>query len=194
MKRLLSVILLLGVAAQVQAARHAVLLSESQMVLSGTSTLHSYASTATVLTVEMPVSDDLQTWQDVFKSADQNMILKVPVQKLQSGKSLLDKKMQDSLKADEFPEIIFNLNSYQAAPSGQDRFALKAQGTLQVAGQTRPIILELQAELEQQRLTVRGQTKLKMSTFEIDPPKMFLGTLKTADQVQLDYTIVLELN
>jgi polyisoprenoid-binding protein YceI len=84
------------------------------------------------------------------------------------------------LSADRYPEATFSTTRFDHAPDGAGG---TIEGTLTLAGQSRP-----------ERLTVsqpgpgqyRATAKVRQRDFGIKPYSAFLGSLKVADEVQVD--------
>ena len=66
-------------------------------------------------------------------------------------------------------------------------FAVQAEGTLTIAGQSQPAILPGKLYPGGGGLWLDGQYTLKMSTFGIKPPTMMMGTIKVGDAVTIRY-------
>ena len=170
--------------------------SESKLWFEGTSTLHGYKCVAKEITgsfiMKEIISDSTQTG---FSNAAITGILKIPVLSIDSGKGKMDKKMRKLLKADDHPEIIYELTSLELTASpeaGEDQVQLKTMGNVKVAGVEKTIALEVIGNLEPNG-TIRftGSKKLLMTDFNIKPPTMFLGTLKTGNEITVYFEIAL---
>ena len=71
-----------------------------------------------------------------FNNAAVAGIVQIPVLSIESSKGKMDKKMRKLLKADDYPEIIFELTSLQFTASqeaGKDQVQLKTMGYVNVA-------------------------------------------------------------
>ena len=112
---------------------------------------------------------------------------------LRSAKSGLDKNLWKNLRADEFPAIRFHLAKYDVAPAGAspDTLRIRAEGTLEVAGATRPDTLDARAYRTAQGLWIEGDEPLLMSDFGIRPPTMMMGTLRVKDRIVVRYRLLL---
>jgi polyisoprenoid-binding protein YceI len=122
-------------------------------------------------------------------------IVQIPVLSIDSGKGKMDKKMRKLLKADDYPEIIFELTNLEVTASpetGKAQVQLKTMGNVKVAGVEKTIALEVIGNLEANG-TIRftGSKKLLMTDFNIKPPTMFFGRLKTGDEITVYFEIVL---
>ena len=114
--------------------------------------------------------------------------LDIPVKGLKSGKKGLDKKMYKLLLADRNPSIHFQLVNYKMKKNSP----VEAVGTLSLAGVTRTISLEGDVSVtgdEAHSLHIQGEKELLMSDFNIEPPTMLAGALKTDDRVIVHYNL-----
>ena len=170
--------------------------SESKLWFEGTSTLHGYKCVAKEITgsfiMKEMISDSTQTG---FSNAAIAGIVQIPVLSIDSGKGKMDKRMRKLLKADDHPEIIFELTNLEwtASPeAGKNQIQLKTMGNVKVAGVEKTITLEVTGNLEPNG-TIRftGSKKLLMTDFNIKPPTMFFGRLKTGDEITVYFEIVL---
>ena len=170
--------------------------SESKLWFEGTSTLHGYKCVAKEITgsfiMKEMISDSTQT---KFSNAAITGIVQIPVLSIDSGKGKMDKKMRKLLKADDYPEIIFELTNLEVTASpetGKDQVQLKTMGNVKVAGVEKTIALEVIGNLEANG-TIRfaGSKKLLMTDFNIKPPTMFFGRLKTGNEITVYFEIAL---
>lgn len=116
----------------------------------------------------------------------------VPVMSLTSPDKGVDERIQDSLKAAEYPEIRFRLRSVTNDPSyGTGPILLRAHGTLTITGVDRDIVVNVKAMRAGSWLVVDGATDLLMTDFGIKPPQGFLGLLKTDPAVRVRFYLTL---
>lgn len=176
--------------------------SESKLWLTGNSTFHAYKSTATkidyVVDLKRPLTPaSKEAVKEELRKAIQNHQLKrldvnVPVAGLKSGSRGLDKNMHKLLLGEEHPSIHFHLTRYQARPlPGREGFLIETLGELSLAGVTRTVSLESEAEWINDGLRIRGEKEFLMSDYGIEPPVLLAGVLKTDDQVIIHYDIFL---
>lgn len=172
----------------------------SRLWLTGTSTIHDYKSEASQL--EVSFTCDASRWPVSATGADaiDGLIrangvtainVGVGVTGLKSGKDGLDKNMYKALLSDKHPEIRFILRTYKVgAPGDTAGTTIEAVGMLTVAGVEHEVTLPAIARREGDALRLTGRTELLMSRFGIKPPKMMLGTIKTADKVTIHIDLV----
>lgn len=173
MKRYTSILLMIGLAASLQAQQFQVS-SQSSLSFDGTSTLHDFTCTAKKITGTITAVDrNIQAAR-----------IEIPVRSIESGKEDMNKNMYEAFKADAYPSIVFELSALTSVAG-----ALRAKGQLTIAGVTKNIEMPVSVSWPADQLEVAGDYTLNMSDYGIKPPKMFLGTIKTGDAVTVHFKI-----
>ena len=122
-----------------------------------------------------------------FNAAD----IKIEAEKLESGKSIMNKKTYEALQSEEHPKIKFQLKSVEDLYSAGSSFSGKAKGVLSIAGNSRTVSIPFSGKMNgEDQFSVSGDYSLKMTDYDIDPPKAMFGTLKTGDEVTIKYDFV----
>jgi polyisoprenoid-binding protein YceI len=116
----------------------------------------------------------------------------IPVAKMKSEHSGLDKNLQKALNAVEYPNIVFNMSHYtvRSSTNNADDFIIEAAGTLEVAGAKRQVTLEGTAKEKDGLLEITGAKELLMTDFGVKPPKIMM--IKTANRVVIHYDLLLK--
>ena len=97
----------------------------------------------------------------------------------------MDKKMHEALKTAAFPNISFKMTEVQQFDENK-LVALK--GDLTIAGVTKEITLSAQATTNPDGLvSFSGGNAILMTDYGIVPPVALFGTLKTGDEIKLNY-------
>lgn len=172
--------------------------SESRLWLEGNSTVHRFESTATKFEVRMSAADvqvapGLEGLEQLVRAGRvKGVDVSIPVAEMRSGKNGLDKNMRNALKADRYPSITFRLERYALASSGTaDSVVIDAHGVLAVAGVEKPVDIQAGATRAGNALRIRGSKELRMTEFEIKPPTMMMGTLRTSDQIVIRFDLLM---
>ena len=161
-------------------------LQSAEMSIAGTSTLHKWESPVTQIDFKGSVvlkDNELHTIKDVK--------LTIPVLGIKSTKGkTMDKKTWEALKSEEHPNILCSLNTFDIKSASEDNYTISAKGDLTVAGSTQPLELQFTAKYTDTELLVfTGSKALKMTDFNVKPPKALLGTLKTGDEITIKFTV-----
>ena len=170
----------------------------SVLWLDGTSTMHDFESRSKELTIELSRESGAAQPTDaaglmalIRSSSVLEVRFQVAVASLRSDKDALDKNLRKAMKAEQHPSVQFALKKYSIAPAAGDTVAINAEGSLTVAGQERPVTLAARAFPAAEGVWLEGSEKLLMSEYGIEPPKMFLGTLKVHDPITIHYRLYL---
>jgi len=104
----------------------------------------------------------------------------------------MDNNLYKALNADATPEITYIMASFDASPGAvKDTFTLHATGTLQVAGKTNNIALDVTAvRLADGTVKATGIVPIRMTDYGIKPPTAIFGRLKTGDEVKVNFELV----
>jgi polyisoprenoid-binding protein YceI len=170
----------------------------SSIEIDGTSTLHDWTVDAEEFSVNFKVPQSWTKGLDFWNPEEvEELTVNVPVEFLVSGKSGMDKRMYKALESDDHPEIIFEHTDMHIddAEIEQIRGAktLNIDGNLTVAGETRPVTLNVLGEiLETNALKFSGQYTLNMTDFDVDPPSALLGTIKSGDEITIRFDIIFQ--
>lgn len=159
-----------------------------KMTIAGTSTLHDWVSEVT----QINFKGDIQAMDNSLKSI-KNVHLTIPVEGIKSTKgNAMDKKTYKALESEEHPKIECSLTSFKIEPAGK-QFKIKADGKLTIAGTTKALTLNFSAQYtDDGKLKFTGEKALKMTDFNIDPPRALLGTLKTGDDITIEFTVLMK--
>jgi polyisoprenoid-binding protein YceI len=118
--------------------------------------------------------------------------LRVRTTALRTGVDGRDRDMWRALSGERYPEIRFTVQRVEPSfPSVTDRsdVLLTVSGLMQVHGVERPVVFPGRVRLRDDRLWVRGETRIQMRDFGIDPPRRFF--LRVADSVLVGFDLLL---
>ena len=166
-------------------------LTTSKITIAGTSNVHDYTATTTqakVTKVQLGTAAPGTTfWEDVQKPGGlQAFEIAIPALTLKSTKDGLDKNMYKALKAEKFPQITFTMARMEGEPG-----ALKAVGTLNVAGVEKEVTLPLKTARKGDGLAVSGALDVLMTDYGIAPPKALMGMVKADPKIKITFDVVL---
>ncbi len=169
-------------------------IGSGRVSLAGTSNIHEYSASTTVVRVtRLQLAQgvaDRAVWDEVLKpDAVEHFDIAIPTTSLASPREGVDKNMHKALKAQEHPEITFRLVRMVAGNGAPG--SLSAVGMLQIAGVEREVTLALKTAHAGTDLSVKGELALLMTDYGITPPKAMLGMLKTDPKVTVTFDIVL---
>lgn len=152
----------------------------SSMEIDGTSNVHDW--TEKVETITGSCSATLAgTKLSDLKAMD----VTIPVRAIKSGKSTMDKNTYNAMNADKHPNIYFNLKS--ASISGNK---VLCTGTLTINGKTNSVTITCTYAVSGGKLTLKGDYKMKMTQYGIEPPTAMLGAMTTGDDLTIRFNLV----
>jgi hypothetical protein len=114
----------------------------------------------------------------------------MPVHDLTSGRSGVDAKAYDALKAKDSGTIAFSATASTITERAGDAFQVKSDGNLTIAGVTRPVVLLAACEVKADGIvSCAGKDTLKMSDYQIRPPTYMLGHLRTGNKLTIAFSM-----
>lgn len=166
------------------AQQYSLVNKESSLTVLGTSSLHDWHVTA-----------EQQNGKIIFKNLETGEIekcsIEIVAESLKSGKSSMDKNTYKALNTDNFKTIIFQLVEVkEAINKGNGKFTVHTQGDLTIAGTKKRISLDFSLSVIDNKITLTGDKKIKMTDFNIDPPKALLGTITTGDDITIKFSTI----
>ena len=165
-------------------------LESTQVKITGTSSLHEWQMEGS--TINGPLNTDPSTWQANGESPA-SVTVSIPVASIKSEHSRMDRIMRDALKADQNPDIKYQLTSASRAKSSGDSFIVHTSGKLTIAGATRDVTMDVSAtRLTEKRYTLTGEVPISMTDYGFKPPVAMMGTLKTGNEVKVSFRWVVE--
>jgi polyisoprenoid-binding protein YceI len=172
--------------------------SDSKVELAGSSNVHDWecASTAFDAAIELDSTYATKALTSVAKPLSK-VVVTIPVKSLKCGKGKMDDNMYKALKADQFTEIKYVLDTYELnkAATTAETFTAIASGDLTIAGVTKKIEMPITGErLTGAAMKGTGRAKLLMTDFGIKPPVALLGTLRTKNEITVTFTVLLDKN
>ena len=107
----------------------------------------------------------------------------------------MDSKIYEALDTSSHPTISFVLRDVISLAENPGTFRISTRGVLTIAGVSRVVNLDTVGRvLPNGDLEFTGSQTINMSDHRISPPTALLGTLKTGDEVTLNYKILLQSN
>lgn len=178
-----TIILLILAGFTVQAQQLVKLDKSSELSVSGTSTLHDWTIVAE--DIAGSAAFDITDGQ-IISVSDLN--IKVKVTEIKSGKSGMDKNTFNALKSDDHPYITFSLANAPATKSGS-KYQVRGSGTLMIAGVKKPITVTALCSIAGNVISCQGSYAMKMTDFDVEPPTAMFGTIKTGNEITIDFNV-----
>lgn len=156
-------------------------LTTDAILIEGTSNVHDWEMTVEEMNgnLKMDASGDFS-----FESIQ----FTIPVKSLKSGKSRMDKNTYEALKEDKHKHIQFESTEVVSSKnSSKDTYEVVLIGNLTIAGTTKSIQLPVLIDTSSKKITAKYD--VTMTEYNVDPPTAVFGTIKTGDDVTINFSI-----
>ena len=178
-------LILMGISYTAIAQKTAKLIPEkSSITISGTSTLHDWEEQVQNFNVDLTVD-----FQDNKITRIDNVDLVCRSSSITSDYNLMTSKTLDALRAEQHPEITFDMISIEKLTVQDHNFSGVLTGNLSMAGVTRRIQVEFTGSNGGNIITIKGSKQIDMPDFNIEPPTAIMGTLKTGEIVVVSFNL-----
>lgn len=159
----------------------------STMTVYGTSNVRDWDMDVTQINGRVLLEDGEEKLPSIRK-----IQVNVPVEKMVSDKDRLQRHAHEALEKEEHATISFAASDVQVGQAEADSFSVVANGDLTIKGNTRSVTLSAKGTWQADgTLRVRGEHRLKLSTFEVERPSLMFGTIKVKDPVQVGFDVAL---
>ncbi len=159
---------------------------DSYVLVKGTSTLHDWELRSETLMSEVNFAADND---DEIESLESVMFI-VEKTTLESDRSRLEEMAHEEMDAGTYPEITFRSDDNGIVSSNGDEYNVTATGDLTISGVTRSISVDATCINTGDEMVCTGTKDLLMTDFGIDPPRLMLGTLRTHDDITVEFRVV----
>ena len=163
--------------------------SGAAILISGTSTLHDWT---------MKSSEGTSTGSFTV-DADQKVVrinslsFSVRGESILSEHTLMNNKTYEALKTKKYPNITFTTSGVIIVPTNGNTFTTKSKGKLTIAGFSKDVEVNASCQFNQadRSVTCTGKQKIKMSEYGVTPPSVMFNTIKTGDDITVDFNVKL---
>jgi polyisoprenoid-binding protein YceI len=169
---------------------------ESKVTLAGSSNVHDWACNTSSFnaSIELDPTYEIGPLTLVAKPITK-VVVNIPVRSLKCGHGKMDDNMYKALRANEFPEIRYVLETYEIDKklTTAESFTAHTIGELTVAGKSAKVEIPIVAERKEGgAMRGEGTVKLLMTDFGIKPPVALLGTLRTKNEIEITFHVLLD--
>jgi len=120
-------------------------------------------------------------------------VARLRITALRTGDESRDRDMRKLLDAERFPEIRFTIGgvdpSFNSVTAAADTL-LTVKGGLALRGVERPVTFLARVRLREDRIWVRGESRVRLTEFGIQPPSRLF--FKVDDLVTISFDLTLE--
>lgn len=179
MNRILITILLSLSASVLFAQSYNTVTEDSKVVIIGTSNVHDWESEAE----EFSGTATIEIEEDSLVSIS-DLEFNVVVDGIKSGKGGMDSKTYDALNKKKHPNIVYVLTDIADLKDS----TLTANGELTISGVTNTIQMEVKYDiLPDGSVSFKGTQPIKMTDYDVDPPKAMFGAIKAGEDVEVTF-------
>lgn len=165
---------------------------DSRLWVDGTSSVRDFTCEAGVVAATFranPVDDPLAL--GTLGEAVERMSLQIPAPEMDCNNDTMNDHMWKALKAEDHPQIRFELTDYRVTGQSGDTATLELPGELTLAGVTRPHSITAQAVPQADgSLRVLGSSQFEMTEFDVKPPSLMFGLMKVHPPVTVHWDLV----
>ncbi len=158
----------------------------STMTITGTSSMHDWDEAVTEINGALSASVSGTELTNISSFS-----LTVPVESIESGKSIMDNKTYDALKYEEHPTIEFQLVELSSIQKVGKNYMVKGKGELTIAGVTKKVeVMAAWGFNDAGQLLCRGGYTIDMTDYNMEPPVAMMGAMKVGEKVNVKYDLI----
>ena len=154
--------------------------SSVDFTVSGNSTIRGWTCT---VTGTAQVTAGSSTPVRGLKGGVQTATLRVPVNDFICPEEEMREHLLEAMRADEFPEITFRLEGYEANSQG----ALTT-GTLTLLDATEEVSFPISLTPSGSGVQIEGELALDMTTYGVEPPVVMLGLMHVRPRIRIQFS------
>ena len=154
--------------------------SSVDFAVSGTSTIRGWTCT---VTGTAQVTAGSSTPVRGLEGGVQTATLRVPVNDFICPEEEMKEHLLEAMRADEFPEITFRLEGYEANSQG----ALTT-GTLTLLDATEEVSFPISLTPSGSGVQIEGELALDMTTYGVEPPVVMLGLMRVRPRIRIQFS------
>jgi hypothetical protein len=160
----------------------------SSILIKGTSNLHDWEET-----VEKFSIDAAFIIQNQKITGIEHLVFICKSSAINSESSIMTSKTHDAMKSDKHPNIKFTGTKLDQLKQTGSSISGNISGEVNIAGVVRSMSLPFNGTYSADKLVISGSKKLKMTDYNITPPTAIFGSLKTDENIEVIYTLNLQL-
>lgn len=159
---------------------------ESEVVIAGTTNVNNFTCKYNLQELEVPIRliYDEKSEQILFKNAELTLINDC----FDCGGKAINRDFQELLKTERHPQV--GLKLLYVEPPSLNQSMVDVGVEIKIAGVSRRYQTLLYCE-QTKDICVNGTLELKLSDFQLEPPKKMLGMIKVDDEIKVHLTLQL---
>lgn len=114
----------------------------------------------------------------------------MPVESLKSEHSGMDKNAYKAMHTNKYASLTFTVLSATIKPAGNN-YQVFSKGRLTISGVSRDVDVTGIATVNADKsIALNGSYKLKMTSYNVTPPSIMLGAIKTGDDITVKFNLL----
>ncbi|GAB2764682.1 YceI family protein [Salinimicrobium soli] len=157
----------------------------SQLQVEGSSTLHDWEMKAEKMEGKLTAEFQDEELQNITF-----LQLLIDAQNLRGEKEGMNEDAHEALQTDLYKHIQYDLQNLKDLNCNTSDCTGTIEGYLTVAGNRKPVPVEIEIKIHDNRIILSGSKDLEMSYFGIEPPKALFGLLKADNAVNVTFNLI----
>lgn len=160
--------------------------SGSTITVEGTSNVRGWTCTTSGVTGTANATPTAEGWSGIGA-----LTVTVPVNSLDCNNRTMNSHLRSAFNASANPNIRFTLSNATVSTPRGGSFTVQANGTLAMAGQSRPVTVTATGQRAGSGVRFTGSVPVTMSQWGMTPPRALGGTMRTGDRVTVRFNVTL---
>jgi polyisoprenoid-binding protein YceI len=119
-----------------------------------------------------------------------NFSFSMNVRDLNSEHRAMDENCYKALRSDQYPAISYNCGVTAVVPAAGG-YTISSKGKLSIGGVTREVAVAAVCSVAADKsITCSGSYKLKMTDYNVTPPGIMFGAIKTGNEVTIKFSFI----
>jgi polyisoprenoid-binding protein YceI len=120
-----------------------------------------------------------------------NLDFFIKVEDFRSEHKAMDNNMYNAMNTEKYPDVRFHSSNIVVKPAGNG-YIISAKGKLNIAGVSKDAEITANATAVDKGFAISGSYKLKMTDYNVTPPSIMFGAIKTGNDVTIRFSFVLK--
>lgn len=169
-----------------------VVTAASTMTIYGSANVTDWDASANTITGGIRMNNtDWSGWTEARAEWFESVEIAIRVEDIDSDSRRMNNNMHGYLKKDDYPLITYRLlETKELALLDNPGVKLTVRGVIAAAGTDKEIVHDVDVRINDTGgLVVSGSQDLKMTDFGIDPPTAVLGSIRSRDEMTIEFEI-----
>jgi polyisoprenoid-binding protein YceI len=164
---------------------------ESKLWVDGTSTIRKWTCRANDVSAVIDGAPDAIAQVAAGEKGVRAVRVRVQSEKMECGNGTMNEHLKKALKVEANPTIDFRLLGYDVSKSADGVTGILT-GTLSLGGVEKTVAIPAVATSDAGALHVTGEYPIKMTEYDLKPPKLMLGRIKVGETVTVHFDLMLK--